>query len=117
MRKEELLLKINVISVMVAIVITFVTVKILHDLNATVFSIVFLYAFRCELAEIYIERLLSIKLKREIVIEILMVTVFVVSGIALNSWLSTFAYGLAYVIYLALNKNQIRNLQNQLHKL
>ena len=40
LRKEALMLKINLISLGVAAIITFFTIEVLHDLNAAVFSII-----------------------------------------------------------------------------
>jgi O-antigen/teichoic acid export membrane protein len=107
MRKEALMLKINLISVGVAVVITAITIEILHNLGIAVFSIVFLYAFRCEMAEWYMGRLLSIKLKKDIMIELAMVAVFIVSSVILNSWMCTLIYAVAYAIYMLSNHKQI----------
>lgn len=107
MRKEGLMLKINVCSVVVAIGITLFTVEIWHNLNATVFSIVFLYAFRCELAENCMEKLLDIRLKKDMIIELVMVGIFILSGVIFDSWWSTVIYGVAYLVYLTVNRSNI----------
>jgi O-antigen/teichoic acid export membrane protein len=110
MRKEALMLKINLISVGMAVVVTVITVKVLHNLSATVFSIVLLYAFRCEMAEWYMGRLLSIKLKKDIMIELAMVAIFIISSVTLNSWMCTLIYALAYAGYVLVNRKRIADL-------
>lgn len=100
MRKEALMLKINATSVLVSAAVTVITVWILHNLNLAIFSIVFLYAFRCILAECYLGNLLSIKLHKPIILDLIMVGIFMASGILLDSWICMFVYGVVYVIYV-----------------
>lgn len=114
MRQEALMLKINLYSVAFAIIMTFLTVGFFHNLNSAVFSIIFLYAFRCELAEYYMERLLNIKLHKDIFVEILMVTIFMISGIIFDSWWCTMIYSTTYVGYLVLNKEKVKELKMEL---
>lgn len=110
LRKETLMLKINAISVVVSLIVTFFTVYVLHNLNATVFSIILLYAFRCELAEYQMEKLVHIRLKKYIFIELLMVAIFIITGIGFNNWWSTIIYALAYAVYLMFNRQQLMNI-------
>lgn len=116
LRKESLMLKINLISLGVAAIITFFSIEILHDLNAAVFSIVLLYAFRCELAEHYIANILDLQLKKDILIELLMVAGFICSSVILDSWLSTLVYAGAYGVYLLVNKNKILEIRRTVHR-
>jgi O-antigen/teichoic acid export membrane protein len=116
MRREALMLKINLISVGVAIVVTFMTIELLHNLSVAVFSIVFLYAFRCEMAEWYMGQLLSIKLKKDIMIELAMVAVFIISSAILDSWMCTLIYAVAYVLYMVYNRKQIMEIRKVMRK-
>ncbi len=116
LRKESLMLKINLISLGVAAIITFFSIEILHNLNAAVFSIVLLYAFRCELAEHYIANILDLQLKKDILIELLMVAGFICSSVILDSWLSTLVYAGAYGVYLLVNKNKILEIRRTVHR-
>lgn len=107
MRKESLLLKINMVSIVLAAVATIITVYFLHDLRWTVFSIVFLYAFRCEFAELYMERLLSINIKRDILQELLIVLVFIVSAIAIDTWWCVIIYLAVLLTYVCVNRDKL----------
>ncbi len=115
MRQEFLMLKINVISVGVSVLVTICTVCVLHDLNVAVLSIAALYAFRCILAECHIARLLNISLKRDIFIDLIMAGAFVSSGWLLDSWVGVLAYACFYGLYLIINFNKIRSLCSIIH--
>lgn len=103
MRQEALMLKINVCSVIIAIIVTYFTVFIIHDLDVVVLSIVLLYAFRCELAEYFIEKMLNVSIKKDVCVEMVLVSIFIVTGYVFNSWFSLLIYGCAYVLYLCFN--------------
>lgn len=107
LRKEALMLKINLISVGVAAIVTFLTIEVLHNLNTAVFSIVFLYAFRCEMAEHYMEHILQLKLKKAILAELFMAAIFIATSVLLNNWLCTIIYAVAYLGYMIANKNKV----------
>lgn len=117
LRKENLMLKINLISVMLAVIVTFITVGLFHNLQAAVFSIIFLYAFQCELAEYYMEKLLHIKLRREIIEELFVVGIFIITGVLLDSWWCMVTYGMTYIGYLILHRDKIRELRMQMRRL
>lgn len=110
MRKEAVMLRINLISVALAVIVTVVTVGIFHSLNATIFSIVVLYAFQCVLAEGYMERFLHLHLDKEMFVELFMVGIFIVSGVVLDNWWCTVIYGGAYFIYLVMNRDKVKEL-------
>ena len=101
------MLKINLISVGVAAIVTFLTIEVLHNLNAAIFSIVFLYAFRCEMAEHYMEHILQLKLKKAILAELFMAVIFITTSVLLDNWLCTIIYAVAYLGYMIANKNRV----------
>ena len=116
LRREALMLKINLISVGVAAVVTLFTIEVLHNLNAAVFSIIFLYAFRCEMAEHYMEQLLNLKLKKAILAELLMVAIFIASSVLLDNWLCPLVYAAAYAGYMAANRNRVKKVKAMLRR-
>ena len=107
LRKEALMLKINLVSVGVAAIVTFLTIEVFHNLDAAVFSIVLLYAFRCEMAEHYMGHILQLKLKKAILAELFMATIFITTSVLLDSWLCTIIYAVAYLGYMIANKNRV----------
>lgn len=109
LRQELLMLKINVLSVAFAIVTTYIAVVIMHDLQLTLLAIVVNFAFRLFLAEHFIERLLSIKLRLEVCEEILVVICFILINLFSVKY-GAVAYLAVYGIYALFNIKQIRNI-------
>lgn len=107
MRQERLMLRINWISVIISFFAALVAVVWLHDLDLTIFSIVIVFAFRCALAEYFLGQLLKIELRKDILLELIMVILFIFSSWVLNSWLSLILYVSGYFIYLILKKKDI----------
>lgn len=110
MRQEALMLKINVVSVLVSLVVTFITVQIFHNLNITVLSIVCIYAFQCCLAECFINRLLQINLRKDIIIDLAMCSVFIVSGWFLDSIFCMVIYTIAYFTFVLIHREQVKKI-------
>lgn len=109
MRKEILILKINGMAVVVSILMTLLSVKIFRNLNLAIFTIVFLYAFRCSLAEYFIQKLLQISLRKEMLEELFVVAAFMISGWLLDNWLSTLVYLAVLLLYFVLNEDKLQS--------
>lgn len=107
LRKEKLMLQINIVSLLISVTITFFTTIIFKNLDLTVLSIVFLLAFRCTLAEVLVSKILGISVYKDISLEIMMTVIFVLAGWYLNSWLSPMVYLFAYLVYLTIKRNDI----------
>jgi O-antigen/teichoic acid export membrane protein len=107
MRQEFLMLKINILAVTVSVITTFFTVKVFHNLSLAVFSIMFVYAFQCCLAEKCISFLLNIKLKKEIITDFVLSGIFIASGLYFQNVLCMVIYMIAYLMFLVLHKRQV----------
>ena len=116
MRKEFLMLKINVVSVVFSLIITIFTVGILHNLNATVFSIVLVYAFRCVLSEHYVTKLLDLNLRKDIVEDLLMCVIFIFSGLVFNNFLSMAVYGVVYATFILIHRHSLIKIVNMVRR-
>jgi O-antigen/teichoic acid export membrane protein len=114
MRQESLMLKINTVTVLVSIAVTFLNVKILQNLDLTILSIVAIYAFQCCLAESFISLLLKMDLKRDILIDLAMSGIFIVSGWCIRNVLCMVIYAGAYVIFLLMHRQQAKLLIQQI---
>lgn len=110
MREEFLMLKINAVSVAFSLLVTIFTIGIWHNLNAAVCSIVVVYAFRCVLAEYHVTRLLGLNLRRNILEDLLMCAVFVVSGWFLDSFLCMAVYGAAYIMFVMIHRHSLQQI-------
>lgn len=114
MRQESLMLKINALTVMVSIAVTFLNVKILQNLDLTILSIVAIYAFQCCLAESFINFLLKMDLKKDILIDIAMSGIFIVSGWYIRNVMCMVIYAGAYVIFMLMHRQQVKMLIYQM---
>lgn len=112
LRQELLMLKINVFSVAFALVTTYISVVVLHELQFAILVIVINFAFRLLLAEYFIEKILIIKIKKETTEEAALVICFILINIY-NFPYSICIYSIAYLLYLFFNRNNIKEI---LHK-
>lgn len=107
LRKEKLMLKINLISLGLGMILTFVNTVILRNLNLAIASIVVLLAFRCVLAEMYLSNILKIYLYKDIVLELMMTLIFILTGWFINSWITFMLYITSYMTYLLIKRKDI----------
>lgn len=107
LRQEALMLKINFISVIFALFMTYVTVVLLHNLKLAILSIVINFAFRLLLAEYFIEKLLSLKLRKDYIEEFIVVSSFIFINVHESTY-GILIYLAVYLIYVLINKKQIK---------
>ena len=108
LRQEQLLLRINSISVIVSLFFTMVTVYWLHDLDMAVISIVAVFAFRCMLAEYFLGLHLNLNLYKDMCLDSIMVIWFIGINWFFDNWWSMGWYMAAYVLYLWVKKDDLR---------
>ncbi|MFK4333073.1 O-antigen/teichoic acid export membrane protein [Bacillus sp. RC240] len=107
LRKEKWMLIINLITVAMSLVLTCISVFLLNSLNLTILCIILLLAFRCIIAEIYLARFLNIKVKKDIILEVIITIIFIVISWYLSVISALFIYLAVYAIYLMIKKNDI----------
>lgn len=106
-RKEKIILYVNISAVILSLITTFIFVFMLKNLTLSIISIVFLLAFRCVLAEIFLAKILNIQLYRDIMLETLMTLSFILTGWFVGSWLGLIIYLLSYALYLFSKRKDI----------
>lgn len=109
MRQEKLMLKINALSVLFSVAITFFTVVIIHSLTICVVSIVLIFTFRYYFAELKLTALLQCQLLSSMVQEIIMIIVFMTTSWFVGGAIGAITYALAWMIYLIYNHLYIKN--------
>ncbi|MEC1771910.1 oligosaccharide flippase family protein [Schinkia azotoformans] len=107
LRKEKLMLKINLISLMLSLLISIITTLVLRNLDLAVLSIVILLAFRCVLAEIMLSKVLGISTHKNIFLELIVTLVFIVVGWFMNSLSGVVIYTITYILYLLIKRKDI----------
>lgn len=106
MRMEKQMLLVNLISVTLSVLSTGLVIFLLKDLVLSVVSIMVLLAFRCILAELILAKRLSLKVGTDIVLEVLMTALFVVSNWFINNWLCV-VYAVGYLVYVFIRRKSI----------
>lgn len=109
MRREKVMLQINVITMLCSLGMTFLTTKVFQNLELTVLNIIILVAFRSVISEVYLSKELKLNVKKDIILELASTVVFILFGWFVNSWYTVLVYGIVYVIYLIIKKENITN--------
>ncbi|WP_159882477.1 MATE family efflux transporter [Paenibacillus puerhi] len=109
LRKEKLMLKINLISLAISLLITIIVTQLFVNLDLAILSIVFLLVLRSIMAEIYLSKVLRILVYKDIILEFLVTSVFIIVGWCFDSWITVIIYILAYLIYLLIKRKDITN--------
>jgi O-antigen/teichoic acid export membrane protein len=117
LRKESLMLKINLISLTLSFLSAFIFILVFRDLNLLIVSIVFLLGFRSILAEILLSRLLNVSVIKDILLEIILTIVFILSGWILDSWGTVLIYGSGYIVYLLIKRKDLSATAGTIRKL
>lgn len=107
LRKEKMMLKINIIALLLSVIFTFFTTVIYKELHLAILSIVITLAFRSLLAEIYLARILKIRIFKEFLLEIVVTSIFMYLSWTFDSWFSTIVYCLTFLFYILLKKQSI----------
>lgn len=108
LRKEKLILRVNIASMLLSFLLTFISTKLFDNLELAVLTIVILLAFRSALAEYFVARELKIEVKKDIILESMMTLTFILSGWYLDSWKMIIIYTLAYIGYLLIKRSSIK---------
>ncbi|MBY6037179.1 oligosaccharide flippase family protein [Fictibacillus nanhaiensis] len=107
LRKEKLMLKINLISLSLSVLLTFITTMVYRNLNFAILSIVFLLAFRSVIAELSLSKILSISVSKDVILELLVTITFILLGWLVDAWYTVLIYTVLYILYLLLKKKDI----------
>lgn len=100
LRKEKLMLRINLVTLVLSLLTTFIVIFILHNLTFAVISITILLALRCEISEILLSKILNINLLTDIFMELVMTGVFVTCAWFASTYIGILIYCFAYIVLL-----------------
>lgn len=107
-RKEKWLLKINIVSAILSIILCYFSAYIAGNLELVIISMVISIAFRSIISEIYLARVMNTNIKKIVLLDILMILTFVILSFILNSVKLFIVYMLIYIIYMYLHKDTIK---------
>lgn len=117
LRKEKLLLKINLLSFFMSLFTTYLTTIIFKDLNFAVLSILILLAFRSIVAEVLLTKLLSISIKKDLILETFLIALFVWSTWHFQMILAAVVYLISFFAYLIIKAKDIKEANKMISSL
>ena len=101
LRKEKEILYINVITVLISIILTFITTYVLKNLFLSVFSITILMFIRSTLNELYLGMVLNIKnIWVNVIFELILSSTFIISTTTLQSNITAAIYLVLYLLII-----------------
>jgi O-antigen/teichoic acid export membrane protein len=106
-RKERLMMTINLISLVLAGLVVFVTAFIMHSLPFVLFGLLLTIAFRATLSELFLQKTMKINPIRDISYEFILVVIFLLAGIFIGGWWGMSFYFTTYCMYIFIKKNEI----------
>lgn len=112
LRKEKIILKTNIITVFISLATTIITVYVFKNLDLAVASIIVMLMIKCFLAERYLSKILNINVTIDFLSELLLTFIFIYSSWIINGIKGMAIYFVTYVIYLLINKNNIKETIN-----
>ena len=110
LRKENILLKINVFTLGLSVIVALLGSFIVNNINFVALGILGVVAFRSIISELILAKCMDCVICKDLVQEILMVGLFVVGAIYLKPFVMFFVYTVIYIGYLVINKNKIKGL-------
>ncbi|WP_254848829.1 hypothetical protein [Paenibacillus odorifer] len=110
LRKERTILMVNVITLLLSLISTVLFVFILRDLTLAVFSIYMLLAIRCILAEILLSRSIKINVQRDIILEVTVTLLFILSSWFIGGLYGFLLYLCVYIVYFLLKRKDFYDL-------
>lgn len=107
-RLEKDLLKVNIISVFVSIVITIINVLFIKNLTVVMFSIVLILWIQSSLGEIILGNRIGVKTIYKVWSETLMVLIFMLSNWYLSFLWGLIIYTISIIVYLLSNRKKLK---------
>lgn len=117
LRKEQLQLKANLISMFMSIAITIVVVYCMNNLNLAILSIVLLMAFKAYYSEYVLKNYVEVKALKDNLWECILVVGFMVLSWFLQGWSSLAVYALLLTAYVVFRRKKIRQCVGDLKRM
>lgn len=109
MRKERYILVINLLVLIISLILAWISVFVVGSIALTVASIVVTLAIRATVAELYLSNKLSIKLHKDIAVELLFVAYFMAVSWYIGGLQSILMFLPPYIIYLFVKRRTLLN--------
>lgn len=104
LRLEKKMLQINMIVMLISLVVTLLNIIWIYNLDFAIFSIVILLILRASIFELILADKLNVNIKIDLIIEIIVVSVFILGNIFLSMYEALLAYLASYLGYILLKQ-------------
>lgn len=108
LRYENTLLKINIVTMILSFILTYLSTSMFNNLDFAILSIVMLMAFRGVVSEIFLSSTLKVTVMKDIILELLMTAIFIYTAWVINSWMTPVIYGAIYVVYIIIKRKDLK---------
>ena len=108
LRMEKKLFCVNFMSMILSFITVMVTSIIFHNLYAVLISMTFSISFRCIISETILAYKLNTDIKRSIIQEFILATIFIISTISFNNTAAFITQILMYIVYILLNIKELK---------
>jgi len=108
LRKERILLYINLIAVCISGLLCIVSVYVFHNVTATIASVSIAVIVRAIITDIYFAKLYSLRIYSSLLTEFVFVILFIATNLICHWNVSLIAFIATYTFYLFLNKYKIK---------
>lgn len=115
LRKEKVMFKINILTAILSVIITFISINVLNNLFFALISIVLLTAFRSILSEICLSKYMKIYIIKDCIIEILLSIIFISGNWLLGLEKGGLIYLCSLLIYLLFKKKSFKEINKFIH--
>lgn len=106
-RKENQILFINIVTVILSLLLSFVTVYVCNSLDLAVVSIVILMIFKSAFSEWILRKYVNIDVLYDNILEIALTIIFIVSSMKLQGVYAFLGYLVSYLAYLLIRRKKI----------
>lgn len=110
LRKEKVLLIINLLTLALSLILCFIGGYLLHSVNAIVLFMVAAVAFRSILSDIYLSRMMRVTVVKSMAAEVALAALFVVCTWYLSALWGFIIYFIAYSFYLLLSRDKLKKI-------
>lgn len=107
LRKEKVLLMINIITLTVSAILSYIAVYVLSDLNFAILCILVVLAFKCIISELLVTHIFNMSNRKSIVFELLFTIIFILVVNQFNILVAFLLYSILYVLYMIGNRKFI----------
>ncbi|MEK5026365.1 oligosaccharide flippase family protein [Paenibacillus sp. FSL M7-1046] len=107
LRKEKVLLKINLYSLALSVTLSLISGYLINNIYAVILSMVVAVAFRSIISELYLSKMLEGSILKDILKESVLVAIFILCTWFINPVIGFAVYLLSYIVYLLLSKEKL----------